>query len=47
VLLGHQSVEVTEKHYSTWVRARQEQLELDGGRTCNANLIASGDEGYI
>jgi site-specific recombinase XerD len=29
VLLGHQSVRVTEKHYSPWVRARQEQLEAD------------------
>ncbi|MBZ5676414.1 MAG: tyrosine-type recombinase/integrase [Acidobacteriia bacterium] len=27
MLLGHKSVEVTEKHYSPWVRARQEQLE--------------------
>lgn len=29
VLLGHGSVKVTEKHYSPWVRARQEQLEAD------------------
>ncbi len=27
VLLGHQSVKITEKHYSPWVLARQEQLE--------------------
>jgi integrase len=27
VLLGHQSTKVTEKHYSPWVKARQEQLE--------------------
>jgi integrase/recombinase XerD len=26
-LLGHQSIKVTEKHYSPWVKARQEQLE--------------------
>lgn len=26
-LLGHQSTEVTERHYSPWVKARQEQLE--------------------
>lgn len=26
-LLGHQSLRVTERHYSPWVRARQEQLE--------------------
>jgi len=29
VLLGHQSVRVTERHYNPWVRARQEQLEAD------------------
>ncbi len=27
ILLGHASVRVTEKHYSPWVRARQDQLE--------------------
>jgi integrase/recombinase XerD len=40
VLLGHQSVKVTEKHYTPWVRARQEQLEQDVRRTWNAELIA-------
>jgi integrase/recombinase XerD len=29
ILLGHQSVRITEKHYSPWVRSRQEQLEAD------------------
>lgn len=29
MLLGHQSVRVTEKHYAPWVRSRQEQLEAD------------------
>jgi hypothetical protein len=29
VLLGHSSTKVTEKYYSHWVRARQEQLEAD------------------
>jgi len=29
ILLGHQSVRVTEKHYAPWVRSRQEQLEAD------------------
>ncbi|HEV2223874.1 MAG TPA: tyrosine-type recombinase/integrase [Candidatus Acidoferrales bacterium] len=29
VLLGHQSVRITERHYAPWVRARQEQLEAD------------------
>jgi integrase/recombinase XerD len=29
ILLGHQSVRITEKHYSPWVHARQAQLESD------------------
>jgi hypothetical protein len=29
VLLGHQSVRVTERHYNPWVHARQQQLEAD------------------
>lgn len=29
VLLGHQSVKITEKHYAPWVRSRQAQLEAD------------------
>jgi integrase/recombinase XerD len=33
ILLGHQSVRITEKHYNPWVRARQEQLEADVART--------------
>jgi integrase/recombinase XerD len=27
ILLGHQTIRVTEKHYSPWVKARQDQLE--------------------
>jgi len=27
VLLGHSSIKITEKHYSPWVKARQDQLE--------------------
>ena len=27
ILLGHSSTKITEKHYSPWVRARQQQLE--------------------
>ena len=33
ILLGHQSVRITEKHYSPWIRSRQEQLEADVART--------------
>ena len=29
VLLGHQSVRITAKHYSPWAKSRQEQLEAD------------------
>jgi len=36
VLLGHSSIKVTEKHYSPWVRARQELLEADVRRTWEA-----------
>jgi integrase len=33
VLLGHSSIRVTERDYSPWVRARQEQLEAYVRRT--------------
>jgi integrase len=33
ILLGHQSVRITEKHCNPWVRSRQEQLEADVART--------------
>lgn len=33
VLLGHNSVKVTEKHYSPWIKARQDQLEAAVRRT--------------
>ena len=33
VLLGHSSIKDTERHYSTWVKARQEQLEADVHRS--------------
>jgi integrase/recombinase XerD len=29
VLLGHQGVRITERHYAPWVRSRQEQLEAE------------------
>ena len=28
VLLGHSSIKITERHYSPWVKARQEKLEV-------------------
>jgi integrase len=33
ILLGHSSMRVTERHYSPWIKARQEQLEADVRRT--------------
>jgi integrase/recombinase XerD len=33
MLLGHSSIRITERHYSPWVRSRQEQLEADVRRT--------------
>jgi integrase/recombinase XerD len=39
VLLGHQSVRITEKHYAPWVRARQEQLESDVRRTWGEGTV--------
>ena len=40
-LLGHQSTRVTEKHYSPWVAARQEQLEQDVRRTWGTDLLVT------
>lgn len=40
VLLGHRSIKVTEKHYSPWIRARQEQLEADVRRTWATDSVA-------
>jgi integrase/recombinase XerD len=39
VLLGHQSVRITERHYSPWVRSRQEQLEADLTRAWSVDPV--------
>jgi integrase len=45
VLLGHQSVRISEKHYAPWVRARQEQLEADLARAWSRDpLVLSRGE---
>jgi integrase/recombinase XerD len=45
-LLGHTNSKITEKHYATWIRARQEQLEADVRRVWQADSIsASSKEG--
>ena len=45
VLLGHSSIKVTERHYSPWVKARQEQLEADVRRTWPALAATKSDSG--
>jgi Phage integrase family len=40
VLLGHQSIRVTEKHYSPWTRSRQEQLEADLRKAWSEDPVA-------
>jgi integrase/recombinase XerD len=40
ILLGHTSVRVTERHYSPWVRERQEQAEADVRRTWAQDPVA-------
>jgi integrase/recombinase XerD len=44
ILLGHTSIRVTEKHYSPWVRARQEQLEADVARVLRNDPLALLEE---
>jgi integrase len=41
VLLGHKSIKVTERHYSPWVKARQDQLEADVRSTFRAANLAT------
>ena len=45
VLLGHQSVRITERHYNPWNKARQEQLEADLARAWEHDplVLAHGD----
>jgi integrase len=40
VLLGHQSVRITERHYNAWVRSRQDQLEQDLRRAWSEDPVA-------
>ncbi len=44
VLLGHQSVRITEKHYSPWAKSRQEQLEADLRKAWKNDPLAQGSE---
>lgn len=38
LLLGHSNSRITERHYSAWIRARQEQLEADVRRSWDLDL---------
>lgn len=44
ILLGHQSVRVTERHYNPWVRSRQEQLEADVASAWKLDPILKDDK---
>lgn len=46
ILLGHQSIKVTERHYSPWIRERQQQAEADVRRTWTRDpLLLIGTKG--
>jgi len=40
-LLGHSSIKVTERHYSPWVKARQDQLETEIRRIWATSDVAA------
>jgi integrase/recombinase XerD len=40
ILLGHTSIRITERHYTPWVRARQEQAEADVRRAWGQDPVA-------
>lgn len=41
ILLGHTSIRITEKHYASWVRSRQEQLERDVRATWTPSQLST------
>ena len=43
ILLGHQSVRVTQSHYSPWAKERQEQLEADLRKAGKKDAFASNE----
>jgi integrase-like protein len=48
ILLGHQSVRITEKHHSPWAKSRQDQLEADLREAWKNDRLAqeTGDAKY-
>jgi integrase/recombinase XerD len=47
ILLGHSSVRITEKHYSPWVRERQEQAEADVRRVWSRDPLVLMEDAAI
>jgi hypothetical protein len=46
ILLGHSSVRITEKHYASWVQARQEILKAHVAKTWQSfGVIEGGKQG--
>ncbi len=43
ILLGHSSIRITERHYSPWVRSRQEQLERDVRGTWASQITGTSE----
>lgn len=41
MLLGHKSIKITEKHYSPWVKARQDQLEMSVRKAWESGNVVS------
>jgi len=36
ILLGHQSIKITQKHYAPWVKTRQDALDKEVSRALSA-----------
>lgn len=47
VLLGHSSVKVTEKHYSPWVKSRQNQAEEDVRKSWQDDAVLIGGKARL
>lgn len=47
ILLGHSSVKVTERHYSPWVQARQDQLEQDVMKTWDGHKLGTIEHNHL
>jgi integrase len=41
ILLGHQSIRITERHYNPWIRSRQNQLDTSLRAAWKRDALAS------